>query len=236
MSPNKEKAPRGRIDVLDGWRTLAVLFMVLFHFLWDLERFTFLPAGTMSGAAMSLWRDGVGYSFILLSGISCRFSRSNVRRAVRTLACAGIVTGVSVVMGQPIRFGVLHLLGCGMLLYAGVGKRFCRWNPIGAGAVCLLLFAVTKVITDRMRVTVPGLWILGLRTESFASMDYYPLIPWLFLFFSGAAIGGGILQSDGAWKEKKLPAALTFPGRHALWIYLLHQPILYGLVWLIARK
>ena len=236
MFPNKKKAPGGRIEILDGWRSLAVLFMVIFHFLWDLEIFGFLPEGTMMKPLIDLWQEAIGCAFVLLAGISCRFSRNNVRRGIRTLVCAGLVMAAGALTDQPIWFGVLHLLGCGMLLYAAVGKWFDSRATTGVTALLLVLFAVTKVISDRVRVTVPWLWIVGLPTNEFVSMDYYPLFPWLFLFFAGAAVGGRILISDGAWKHKTLPPALTWPGRHSLWIYLIHQPVLYGLVWLIAKR
>ena len=229
MSASKQN----RIDILDGWRTLAVLFMVVWHALYDLAAVGAIPAAWMQSTASELVRSFVSVSFILLAGISCRFTRSNLRRGVKTLLAAMLVTAATWAAGQPVWFGVLHLLGCGMLLYALVGKRWERLPDGAAIGTGLILFAVTRLVTERVRVGVPGLWILGLRTAGFSSADYYPLLPWLPLFFAGAALGGMILKSDGAWKGKKLPAWATWPGRHALIIYLVHQPILWGVArWL----
>ena len=85
-----------------------------------------------------------------------------------------------------------------------------------------------------MAVTVPWLYPLGLTRPDFASADYFPLLPWLFLFLMGTVLGGWCLRHrDCRLLTVPLPGALTFPGRHSLLRYLLHQPVLFGLAKLI---
>ena len=103
------------------------------------------------------------------------------------------------------------------------------WLALALGAMPLVFITVET----------PHLWILGLRTADFVSADYFPLLPWIFIFLFGASLGGRI-------KERRLPErfyGLACPpleavGRHSLLIYLLHQPVLmglsYGLYWLFA--
>ncbi len=230
------KAASGRVELLDAWRGVAVIVMLCWHFRWDLGL-----AGLASESAMQagLWlgiRYFIVYSFVLLSGISARFTRNGVRRGLITLACALAVTAVTWAAGQPAWFGILHLLGCCMLLYALLGDRFRRIPEIPALIAVLVLFGVTHEICYTVRVSVPGLWIFGLRTPQFTSSDYYPLVPWGFLFLAGTVLGGRIRESEAAWKQRRAPAFLTWIGRHALWIYMIHQPVLMGLVSLLAGQ
>ena len=218
-----------RILFLDAWRGLAVAVMVCWHFAWDLGAFGVFPQRAMFAPPMAGIRFFIIGSFVLLSGISCRFSRSNGRRGMKTLLCA---LGVSVVMyffGDPVWFGTLHLLGCCMALYALIGERFEKLPPAKTALWCMVLFVFFLVFTDRVRVTVPGLWAFGFRTRQFYSADYYPLLPWGFLFLTGTVVGGKL--TAGALDEgRTYPAWLCWLGRRALWVYLLHQPVFMGLL------
>ncbi len=223
------------MDFLDGWRSLAVLFMLVWHALWDLESVGLLRAGLTESLPMSVIRGAVPCIFVVLAGIGCRLSRSNLRRGVRLCACALGVTVVTWVAGRPVWFGILHLLGVCCLLWAAGGRTLSRLPAGWCAAACLAAFAALRLALEPLRVSVPGLWALGLRTAEFSSADYYPLLPWAFLFLAGAFAGGPLLDSDASWKTLRLPPALTWPGRHALVLYLVHQPVLYGLALLLAR-
>ena len=76
-----------------------------------------------------------------------------------------------------------------MLLYAAARKRWEALPEIYACGAALLIFALTFMLPIRVRVGVPFLFPLGLRTAAFASADYYPLLPWGALFFAAAAAG-----------------------------------------------
>ena len=82
------------------------------------------------------------------------------------------------------------------------------------------------------RLALPGAWYvnwfttyLGLPQEGFFSTDYFPLIPWFFLFLAGHFLGA-LLQKKGAMEYLRRGhfGALEWMGRHSLGIYLLHQP------------
>lgn len=77
------------------------------------------------------------------------------------------------------------------------------------------------------------LFPLGLHPLIFASADYYPLLPWIFLFLAGYWLGVAFLQRrapEFCYREHL--SALGWIGRHALIIYLVHQPVVYGVLWL----
>jgi uncharacterized membrane protein len=78
------------------------------------------------------------------------------------------------------------------------------------------------------------LWPFGFLYPGFSSADYFPLLPWLFLFLFGAWLGGRVTGGGGPdWLRVKVPPALTWPGRHSLLLYLVHQPILYGICYFV---
>ena len=214
---------------LDAWRGLAVVVMLCWHLAWDLSAFGVFPKAVMFAPPMAAVRYFIIGSFVLLSGISCRLSSSNARRAIKTLLCALAVSAVMWYIKDPVWFGTLHLLGCCMALYALFGERFQKLPPARTALVCMVLFAFFLVVVDRVRVTVPGLWAFGLRTREFYSADYYPLFPWLFLFLTGTIVGGK-LQPGVLDEGRTFPAWLCWLGRRALWVYMLHQPLFMGIL------
>ncbi len=225
---------KGRIDLLDGWRTLAIVCMIVFHIFWDAGLVGWIPRALLFRPLLQTFRLTAVCSFLFLSGISSRFSHSNLRRGLRLAVCAAGISLVMYFMDMPVWFGVLHLLAVCCLLWALLGRWMGRWSARWGCAVCLLLFLLLFFLLRGFYVTVPGLWALGFRTRQFYSADYYPLLPWSLLFFAGAFAGGEILDHPAPWQARRLPAALTWPGRHALAIYLIHQPVLYGLTVLLA--
>ncbi len=228
-------AGTSRVRLLDTWRGAAVLTMLGWHLAWDLMMFGVFPRDMMFVQPAVGVRYFIICSFTLLAGISCRYSRSNARRGLQTLGCALAVSLVTYLIGDPVIFGVLHMLGCCMLLYALTGRYFEKLPQLPAAAVCFVLFLALHRICYGIRVRTPGLWMFGFRTREFYSADYYPLFPWLFLFLDGAVLGGRIRASDGAWKRAPGLAPLNWLGERALWIYMLHQPALMGCVWLWTR-
>ena len=231
MDPSSS-ARRGRIPWIDAWRGSAVLVMLGWHFCWDLGLMKIIPLERMEAPAAVAVRYYIVCSFVILSGISARLSRSNLRRGIKTLVCALIVTAVTWAVGDPAWFGILHLLGCCMVLYAWLGPRLQKLPELPLLAVCLILFLVLHEICYSVRVTVPGLWMFGLRTRTFYSSDWYPLFPWMFLFLCGTVAGSRV--RDIRLRLPELPF-LRWLGSHALWIYMLHQPVLMGLAWLITK-
>ena len=221
-----------RIVWLDLWRSLVVCIMLVFHALWDLEQFGVLPAGTMETPAADVIRYFGGGSFILISGMLVCSSRDPVRRGFRILCIGLAVAVVTALVGLPVKFGILVLLGLCMLLCGVFQKPLRRVRSPAFFGVFLLLFVGTWLLTARVRVDVPFLYPLGLRTEEFYSADYWPVVPWAFLYLLGVPLSG-LLRLEDAPPRRDVPAALTFLGRHSLVIYLVHQPFFYGICWLL---
>ena len=237
-----EKSNR-RIEIIDALRGLSVVLMVIHHLLFNIWQFLDGPRWLFTNPVFDILHLIFAGLFIFLSGVSSRFSQDNIRRGAIVAVFAVIITYVTVrVVNMPIWFGILHLLGFSMLFY---GLTHKVWNLIPKmiapyayiAAIVLSVMALSDMhLTSDTAWMRDGLWILGWRQVGYVSHDYFPILPWIFVFLLGTWAGWFI-------KERKLPTGFynikppIFPaiGRKALIIYLLHQPILYGLVMLWLR-
>jgi len=219
-----------RIEVLDLWRSLCVAAMIVWHGFYDMALFGYLDMALMESPFARTAAFLTAGSFILISGICSRFSRNNLRRGFN-IFCAGFAVAlVMALMKMPVAFGILQFFGVAMILY-GLGKdRLDAMKGMSFPIICMLLFALSWVLTRSVQVGSEWLYPLGFRNADFYSADYYPLLPWIFLFAAGTWLGGKIAaHRDCAILSREFAPALTFMGRHSLIIYLLHQPLLYGI-------
>jgi len=231
-----------RIEIIDALRGLSVILMVFHHFFYNLAEFMGAPWWIYSNPVFDILSPFFAGLFIFLSGVSSRFSRGNTNRGAKALIIAMLITYVTVRMGMPIWFGVLHLLGFSMLFF-GITQKF--WDIIPRKAAPIIYITViitTALLREHVDITVSNVWlhdivsILGWPQKGFISLDYFPLLPWIFVFLLGTWAGIYI-------KDRKLPEwfyEAKFPffpavGRKALFIYVLHQPVLYGLVMLMLH-
>ena len=225
---------RRRFDVMDAWRTAAIVLMVAYHFLYDLYIFGIISANQLFSTPLNVLERFICCSFILLAGASARFSRNNLRHGLTVLAAGLAVEIGAAVAGQTIRWGVLMLLGSSMVIWHFLGKGLQRLPGWSAAAGSGVLFFAFGWWTKRAAVSAGWLYPLGFTAPGFFSADYFPLLPWFFLFLIGTALGGWCLEHrENRILTASLPGALTWPGRHSLIIYVLHQPILYGISYLI---
>lgn len=215
-----------RIWELDALRGICILGMVVFHLLYDLNITLPLP--------LQLLQEWGGCVFLLLSGVCVTLGHRPVRRGLVVLGCGMICTLVTWGMyalklagnGAVIWFGVLHCLGVCMLLWPLFRKIPSGWLGFWGGVFIALGF-----LLENLLLSTPLLVPLGIRFPGFASADYFPLLPNLGFFLLGAVVGRTLYRK----KESRLPNVrplrfLCFCGRHSLSIYLLHQPILYGII------
>ena len=240
-----------RVALLDELRGLSILLMVAYHAAYDLHYLFNRPVAALHWPLVKLLQPLFAGVFIIISGMACRFSRNNLKRGLITLALGGVMTLATLVLAldQPIYFGILHLLGSCMLLYGLLHRALDALRPLPAAAILLVLFALTYYIPAGL-VGLPPFSLLlpipltstnwglalGFCRPDFSSPDYYPLLPWAFLFFAGAYLGLPV-------REGRAPACIYTPhwgwlaavGRHTLLIYLLHQPVVYSLLWLWFR-
>ncbi|MGI6029864.1 MAG: heparan-alpha-glucosaminide N-acetyltransferase [Candidatus Heteroscillospira sp.] len=225
-----------RIHALDAVRGLALYVMLYYHFVYDLALFGLVDWDFVFCTPMNVLERTAASVFILLAGISSRMSRNNLRRGVKVLLCAVVVELASSLAGVTIRFGVLTLLGSCMVLYGLFGKYIQKLPEFLLECVCIPAFGAGYAMYQNVFVSKKWLYPLGLRSESFVSADYFPLIPWAFMFLLGTCLGGMVLSvKRPSWLTREYPRFLTLPGRNTLIIYMLHQPVLYAIAWGISE-
>ena len=227
---------KSRIELIDALRGLAVTLMVIHHALYNMAVFLGAPWWLYKNPVFDVLQAIFIGLFIIISGVSSRFSRGNVERGSIVIVIAVIISYVTFRMDMPITFGILHLLGLLMIFYGLTRKLLDKIPGKIAPAIYITLTiasALARVFfsptTDNL-VLRDILSVLGWKQHGFVSFDYQTVLPWIFVFLFGTWAGRYIREGKfPKWfYEKKVP---FFPlvGRHALLVYVLHQPILFGI-------
>lgn len=249
-----------RYAFLDQLRGLTVLSMILYHFVWDLVYIAGLSLPWYPSAASHLWQQSICWTFIFLSGFCFSFGRHPLRRGLVLCLCAAVIDLVTfyVTPASRIMFGVLCLLGSCTLFLIPLDALFSRIKGslgLAAGMVLsfflFLLFlpaadghllglpAVLGQKALSAGIPLPRIWYrdlfttyLGFPMKGFRSADYFPVLPWFFLFQTGyfthkLCLRKGLLEGRLFRQDPCPPAA--FLGKHSLLLYMLHQPVLYGI-------
>lgn len=245
------KDEKKRVYLLDEIRGLCILLMVAYHATFDFVYFFNIDIPIFHARFFDFAQPFVAGIFIFISGIACRFSKNNLKRGALVLGLAAVVSLVTWIMyrDQFIIFGILHLLGLCMIVFALARPLLDKLHPVGAAVVFALLFAFTLGVKNG-HIGFPPLSLemprelyrsgimtaLGFSAPSFASFDYFPVLPWMPLFLCGSCVGvyfaGGHLP---AFFYQKHAGWLCAVGKRTLIIYMLHQPVVYGVMWLLFK-
>ena len=228
-----------RIWELDALRGICILGMVAVHLIYDLS----VMGIHIAPRLLSFFQHWGGIVFLVLSGICVTLGHRHIRRGLAVFGCGMVCTAATAGMyllgladkGILIRFGVLHCLGCCMVLW----QFFSRCTGSGLALWGIILCAAGFFLEQRIFVDVPWLLPLGFQYPGSTSADYFPLLPNLGFFLFGALLGRKLYRQ----KETRFPRVnpQVFPvsflckcGIHSLSIYLLHQPVLTGILWLVS--
>ena len=227
---------------IDLARTAAILGMVLYHLLFDLHAWYGWQTDVTRGG-WQLFAYATASVFLLLSGLSFTLagnvttsSRTTWQKAMRRFAIIGgaaaLVTSATWFIDSQsfVRFGILHLLAVSTLLLPLTRK----WKTPFLLAFAVFLFALGFFVSGKTADTAL-LLPFGILPKNFFTVDYYPLLPWYGVILCGCALGRALyldhqprpLLQGHFWTK------LALPGRHSLLIYLVHQPLLLGALYLI---
>lgn len=228
--------------MFDALRGLSVLSMVLFHFCYDVTAIQGIALPWFKPPFEDLWRASISWSFLVLAGIMCAYSRNNFKRSLIYGFVALLIWIVTLLakVDIPISFGIIYCMFASTLLYAALERLGAAPRGIKAGAVLFLCFVLCLGVNSGS-IGLPGAslrlphrlyetkWLswLGFPGPGFSSGDYYPLLPYSLIFLTGAAVGPCLKE----WIPNTLLARLgwrplEFIGRHALAVYVIHQPVL----------
>lgn len=236
-----------RLHLLDALRGFLLLNMIAFHGMWNLVYLFGVDAPWYKGTAGYLWQQFICWSFILLSGFCWAMSRNHLKRGLLVFGGGVAVSLVTctVMPESRILFGILTCIGSCVLLLIPLEKPLQKVPPVLGAVLSFGLFFLlrncgkgTLGFEGIVLGTLPD-WLyrnyltayLGFPQPGFFSTDYFPLLPWFFLFLTGFYLFRTADRAD--WNERlfsrgQLPL-LNFLGKHSLIVYLLHQPVLYGL-------
>lgn len=232
---------RRRVDLVDFARGIAILAVIAYHFCWDLEEFGFTYFGLFEAPFWLAARTAIAGSFLFLAGVSLVLATAdgiNWRRYwIRLAKIVGAAMLVSAVTywNYPqagVFFGILHLIAVASV----IGLAFLAVPAALTALAGVVLLAIDYAPQDWLAAD----WLLwlGLGTQEVIAVDYTPLVPWLGFFLFGIAAARVLISATfwprvAGWRmEDGFSTAIRFLGRHTLPIYLIHQPILFGLFFL----
>jgi len=238
----KNEALASRIWEIDFLRGLSIILVIGYHLLYDLGNYVGLPAflgftTDLSTPAWTMAQNFFAGMFVVLSGTSSTLTRSNLRRGLRLLVISFAVTVVTSLIdaSMTVWFGILQCLAVSMLLYGAAFKKAGAAACAAWGAAVLGLSVFMPLIQRALAVRFDWLMPLGLHGPSFSSFDYFPLIPWFGLFLLGAALGKTAYAAKRSLLPWRPPQNLVnMAGRYSLWIYLAHQPLIMGVLYVFG--
>lgn len=228
-----------RLVVVDLIRGLAIIGVVLFHLVWDLDLYGYLPGGIATHPVWIAFGRTLATAFMALVGVGLVLAHNQgfrVRpfaRRVFVIAVAAVVVSAVTLFVFPnafVYFGILHAIVAASLL----GALLLRLDA--ASLAQLGVFVVLLGLTASFD-TFNSRWLawIGFSSDTPQSLDFVPLFPWfgVTLFGMAAAKRGAAHKLDkilGNVRQTSLVQGLTLAGRNSLPIYLIHQPVMLGFI------
>jgi len=237
-----------RFIELDILRGFAIVGMVLLHLLWDLDYFHLLPLDRtlyqIQPAIPALFFTLVGICLIVSKNKKChqttqeenQYYKHLVLRGLKIFSLGMIITTVTLLVmpGRPVIFGVLHCIGLSIVLSVPF-LRFKSMNFVFAAVIVLAGFAAGLFTLENPTILHLAFGIHQANIWQH-TIDYFPLLPWFGVCLFGIALGN-VLYKDN---KRQFPApdlsrfapmrVCSWLGRHSLAIYLMHQPVIAGVL------
>lgn len=247
-----QRQKAGRLAGLDTIRGITLLSMMLYHTCWDLVFLFGKKIPGYSGLGGYVWQQSICWTFILLAGFCWSLGSHHLKRGLIVFGSGILITFVTLLVMPESRviFGVLTLIGSCMLLLIPMEKLLLKLRAeIGLAGSFLLFLLFRNVNTGYLG---SGNWnilklpdgfyenlfttYLGFPQKGFFSADYFSLLPWFFLFLTGFYLyqlvqKNHMMEKLFSWRVPGFDVI----GRHSLLIYLLHQPAVFGISWMLFQ-
>jgi len=222
---------------LDFTRGLAVIGMIIFHALWNLNFFGYTTLNLYSGW-LGIFQKVIAVTFLALVGIGLTLSANKhenyktwfLKRGLFIFGLGMLITAFTFIFFREnlIYFGILHLIGVSIILAIPFAKQ------IYANLILGLSLIITGLYLQTLTFNFSYLLWLGFYTP-LATFDYKKLLPWFGVILIGIAVGNIIYKNGNRLKEiKEYNNIISKIGKQSLLIYFIHQPILFGVLMLLA--
>lgn len=249
------KAAADRFWEIDAARGVAVVMMVIYHFVYDLYFFQITDV-IFTNRFWFYFQRITASTFITLVGVSLAiiYQRAAAKgqrgrglawrllqRGARIFGWGLVISLATYLALGPvlyIKFGILHFIGFAI----AISYPFLRYSWLNVSLGILLI--VAGQMLHQYTFDLPWLVWLGFEPANHFYVDYFPAIPWFGAVLLGMAAGNLLYRANG--RVLRLPdlsawgpvAALRRMGQHSLPIYLLHQPLLFAILipilWLLG--
>ncbi len=240
---------KNRAELLDLLRGFAIIYVMLYHLLYDLIFF----GGMCLPFFFTEWWEAIHQFFLMLlfgiSGVCAGFSKNVLKRGATLFLMGELLTiGTAIFMPEDIIvFGVLSCFGAIMLIYGVISPAIKKLPNIATFVIFTLLTVVffdfsrsetLFLFVRKIQLDFPDninyLYPIGITSADFRSADYFPLVPYGFIFLAGTAFSDFVKngQLPQFFYKAKLPV-INFLGKYSLWVYIIHQPVFMLITYLI---
>lgn len=244
--------PKKRFWEIDVLRGLAIVMMISFHFLFDLNYFGVYPLDISSGF-LWIFARGTASIFLFLVGVSLSLSHSRavlngayqiegsmlskyLKRGLKIFLLGLLITLATwlFIPKEFIVFGVLHLIGIAIILeYPFLNRKYLN-------LLLGVIFLCSGILLTQYTFSFPWFLWLGLQPTGFITVDYFPLLPWLGVVSLGLFTGGILYKnyqrrfSIPDFSSHIFMRFFSVLGQHSLIIYLIHQPVLILVLYILG--
>lgn len=230
-----------RIPGVDAMRGFALCLMFVYHFAFDLRFYRVIAADFEHDPFWLGFRALIVTAFMALVGLSLVLAdragatRAHFFKRVAVIVACALAASVGSWLLFPrsfIYFGILHCIAVASVLAWPLVRRPRTAFAFGCAVI------VAGVAWSHPAFDARALSWLGFTTMKPATEDYVPVAPWAGVVLVGIALGHALARGGfrALARLAAAPTPLRWLGRHSLAVYMVHQPVLLGLLWLVVGQ
>jgi uncharacterized membrane protein len=238
----KNNLPKNHFALLDVIRGFAILLMFIYHFSFDLDYYGFIQQNFLQDAFWINFRLLIVTLFLTVMGVSLYLAsyrglnKKRFRQRLLLLIFYSSLVSISSWIMYPkamIFFGILHFITVASVL----GLLFVRLGIINL-LLGISLIIISQFVQHSFFDQTYMQWF-GLMSKLPIAVDYVPVLPWFGVVLIGMYLGQMLAQSPAesffsSWQSNNTASNLLVLGsRYSLHIYMLHQPLFLGILYII---